>query len=313
MNPRSLEACRETLRLAVSALTKENGGQNTSQHLRAWLALYQITEKKRWLDLLRGASSAASLDSLSPEERGEWLRLCCDCWVIDAAGPFRAAANKLAADKLSGTRAIPGLLRNWRITGETRFRDQALAQLPAKAAESGFDEAAAFHAAYHATGDEQHLEAARAPFTDCSPTDVPLRWWPLAWDILHWDAQQVAETVASWQDGMHPAHDIVPALAPICLPPVDLEVRWWDARELEEGYVAEAVTFPYPALRLQFVRRTSPGQVVFASRLDGEPREILEDAGIIASLLSNLIDEVNRQAVVNPPRTRLGKGTIRHR
>ena len=107
--------------------------------------------------------------------------------------------------------------------------------------------------------------------------------------------------------------DIVPALAPLCLPPLDLEVRWWDARELEEGYVAEAVTFPYPALRLKFVRRTSPGQVVFASCLDGEPREILEDAGIITSLLSNLIDEVNRQAVVNPPRTRLGKGTIRHR
>ena len=313
MKQRALEVCRKALRTAVSALTKESSGLSTSQHLRSWLALYQITEKKRWLDLLREASSASVLSSLSPEDRGEWLRLCCDCWVIDAAGPFRGAANTLSSHDLRGTRAIPGLLRNWRITGESRFRDQALVQLPARPAGEAFDEAAALHAAYHATGNERHLEAAKAPFLGLSPADVPLRWWPLAWDILSWDALRVAETVAKWQDDMPPAHDIVPALAPICLPPIDLEVRWWDARELDEGYVAEAVTFPYPALRLQFVRRNSPGQVVFASHLDGEPREVLEDAGVVASLLSNLIDEVNRQAVVNPPRTRLGKGTIRHR
>jgi len=308
----SLELCRQALRAAVPALTRASPAEASAQHFRAWLALYQITEKQRWLDLLRDACSSARVRTIDPENYGEWLRLFCDGWVVDAAGPFRGAANDLSGLVVDGIQAVPGLLRNWRITGEGTFRDRALDQLPNRPG-ADFEAAAALHAAYHATGDEDLLDAARAPFTACSPADVPLRWWPLACDILDWDDEVLAGTVQTWGDKAPPAHDIIPALAPICLPRLDLEVRWWDARELDEGYVAEAVTFPYPALRLRFVRRGGPGQVLFAPFLAGEAREELEDAGVIASLLRHLMDEVDRQAVVNPPRGHLGRGTIRRR
>ena len=312
MTQSSREICREALRAAVPALARTNAAETSTQHFRAWLALYQITEKQRWLDLLRSSGSTASQRSIPSEDYGEWLRLFCDGWVVDAAGPFRGAANNLSAQTLEGALAVPGLLRKWRITGESRFRDRALVQLPTGPAVD-FETAAALHAAYHATGDERNLDAARAPFANCTPADVPLRWWPLAWDILGWDDELIACAIESWGSEPPPAHDIIPALAPICLPRLDLEVQWWDARELDEGYVAEAVTFPYPALRLRFVRRESPGQVLFAPFLAGEPREQLEDAGVIASLLRHLMDEVDRQAVVNPPRSHLGRGTIRRK
>ena len=312
MTPSSLEVCRETLRSAVPALASTNSEETGAQHFRSWLALYQITEKQRWLNLLRDAGSATRQRSLSATDYGEWLRLFCDGWVVDAAGPFRGAANGLSGQTLEGASAVPGLLRNWRITGEDRLRDRALVQLPTSPA-ADFEAAAALHAAYHATGDERHLDAARVAFANCTPADIPLRWWPLAWDILGWDDELIAGTIENWGSTPPPAHDIIPALAPICLPRLDLEVRWWDARELDEGYVAEAVTFPYPALRLRFVRRESPGQVVFVPSLAGERRERLEDAGVIASLLRHLMDEVDRQAVVNPPHKHLGRGTIRRR
>ncbi len=309
MSRASLEICRRALRAAIPPLAEANPATATSQHLRSWLALYQITEKQHWLDLLRAASS--TITSLSTEHRGEWLRLCCDGWVVDASGPFRAAANSLGATPLYGTSAVPGLLRNWRITGEPKFRDQALAQLPLNAAVGDFEGATALHAAYHATGEEHHKEAAMAAFEGLGPKEIPLRWWPLAWDILGWNAELVAPTIESWQEQAPAAEDILPALAPLCLPRLDLEVHWWDARELEEGYVAEAVTFPYPALSLSFIRRLGPGQVFFRPLLDGEARDILEDAGVVASLLNHLVEEVNRQSVVNPPRERLGRSAIR--
>ena len=317
MNQDSLSVCRQALREAIPSLAEASPITASVQHLRAWLVLYQITEKHHWLDLLRSGCSATRLRALTPAERGDWLRLCCDGWVIDAAGPFRDAANRLSAQALEGDGAVEGLLRNWRITGDGSFRDRALAQLP-PAAEIGtiaavdtFAAAAALYAAYQASGDQSQFDAALRPFAECSPADLPLRWWPLAWDVLDWDHELVAPTVQSWQQAPPPPEDIVPALAPLCLPRLDLEVRWWDAHELNEGYVAEAVTFPYPALSLRFLPREGPGQVLFAPRLGGEAREALEDAGVVASLLHMLVDEVDRQAAVNPPRSRRSKGTIR--
>ena len=71
------------------------------------------------------------------------------------------------------------------------------------------------------------------------------------------------------------------------------------------------MTFPYPALRLRFERMELPGQVRFAPSLGGEQREPLEDAGVVATLLSHLVDEVDRQSVVTATRARPGQGRRR--
>jgi len=307
---RATELCREALRRAVPAL-EAAPARTTSQHLRSWLVLYQLSEKQRWLEKLRSAVTGRSLARVPEEERGAWIRLCCDCWVIDAAGPFRDAVRTLLEALPPGAGAVPALLRNWRITGNGSYRLQALEQLPAAPTPGDFAAATAYRAAYHATGSPEHLDAARLSLGAATAADIPLRWWPLAWDVLDWTAADLVDEVAGWTASTPPAEEVVPAVAASCLPSLDLRVLWWDSRELQEGYVAEAVTFPYPALRLRFERMNSPGQVRFAPSLGGQDREALEDAGVIAPLLSHLVDEVDRQGVVNAARSRPGRGRPR--
>jgi len=252
--------------------------------------------------------SGRTLSRLPPEQRGEWTKICCDCWVIDASGPFRGAVSTLLRELPGGPAAVPALLRNWRITGDRSYAKRAFEQLPEPPASGAFEDAAAYLAAYHARGNPEHLLAASAAFDGANAADIPLRWWPLAWDVLDWTPADLSEAVAQWSTVAPAPEDVLPALAAATLPALDLRVLWYDALELEEGYVAEAVTFPYPALRLRFERSEGPGQVRFAPSLGGEQREQLEDAGVVATLLSHLVDEVDRQSVVNTTRVRPGRG-----
>ncbi len=305
------EQCREVLQGAVPALEAAAPQRATTQHLRSWLALYQLTEKRRWLDKLGAALVPSGIDHVAPEERGEWARICCDCWVLDASGPFRETVRALLPTLPAGAAAIPALLRNWRITGDSSYCTRALEQLPEPPEVGEYLGAAAYLAAYHATGDPDQLQAASGAFVGAHAAELPLYWWPLAWNLLSWSPEELVDTVSSWSRDAPPAHEVLPALVAATLPSLDLRVLWWDNRELAEGYVAEAVTFPYPALRLRFERMERPGQVRFAPSLGGAPREILEDAGIIASLLSHLVDEVDRQGVVTAGRPRPGRGKWR--
>jgi hypothetical protein len=305
------ESCREALRQAVPALEAAAPAQASSQHLRAWLTLYQLTERRGWLDKLRAAVSPHALSKLPAEQRGEWIRICCDCWVVDAMGPFRGAVSSLLRELQGGPAAVPALLRNWRITGDRSYAERAFEQLPASPGVGAYAAAAAYLAAYHARGKPEHLHAAAAAFEGAAPADIPLRWWPLAWDVLRWSPTDLSDAIAPWVESAPAPEDVLPALVAASLPAIDLQVLWYEPRELEEGYVAEAVTFPYPALRLRFQRMDVPGQVRFAPSLDGEEREPLEDAGVVATLLSHLVEEVDRQSVVGATRARPGRGRLR--
>ncbi|MBJ95645.1 MAG: hypothetical protein CMP23_14375 [Rickettsiales bacterium] len=304
------EFCRQALRSAVAQLPSFQPDTADLTQLRCALLLYQLSDRQHWLQRLRDACRVQDFPGLEPTARGAWLELLCDAWVVDANGPFRGNAAQLSALPCSGPQAINGLLRYWRITGEASFKEHALQLLKELDNTTGPAHAAAMLAGYRATGAQELLDEARRRLARPRPETLTIGWWPLARDLLDWGAEDVVDYVQSWPNGAPPPAAQICGLAPILLPILELKIRWWEASELDEGYVAEAVTFPYPAMRMRLERRDSPGQVYFEPSLGGNHYQQLEDAGIVASLLEQMVSEVDRQGILHGARRRTSRRPI---
>ena len=91
------------------------------------------------------------------------------------------------------------------------------------------------------------------------------------------------------------SHEVtIRTAAALGLPLLQLEVQWWLESELHEGPVAEAVTFPWPALELTFSKLEERDQVRFTPQLDGHVFETILDAGVIGAGLSEILSQADR-------------------
>ena len=82
--------------------------------------------------------------------------------------------------------------------------------------------------------------------------------------------------------------------------------------ELREGPMAEAATFPWPALRLRFTRLSVIDQIHFEARFAGGAAEELEDVGVVSPWLESIVARTDRGPLLDgaPPRMRR-KGGLR--
>ena len=84
--------------------------------------------------------------------------------------------------------------------------------------------------------------------------------------------------------------------ASLGLPRLVLEIEWWIERELYEGPVAEAITYPWPALEVRFSKLASRDQVRFVPTIDGTRFPVIDDAGAVGAGLASLLSDVDKSA-----------------
>ncbi len=239
--------------------------------------------------------------SVPDEDVAEWVLTCCGGWVQRASGPFRGAADRLGPRLSDDVPAVPALLAWWRITGQRAPRDRALAI--AADATTGLPAARALRAAWLATADDSLRQRA----LDALPMSTDPQTWPLASDLRpdqEWDPALL--------ESLGPADQLL-AVAPLAATPLHLEVAWFIPEELAEGPMAEAATFPWPALRIRFVPLAHRDQLRFSVRLGDGPVEHLQDVGVVAAWLEEVTRAADRGPLLDgtPPRTRRRGGLRR--
>ncbi len=282
------EALQAAFRSAAAAIDPANGAPSAPDPsmVRAWLVVQSVRTQPRWLAAAEAAVMAivSGTRDLPDEDLADWVLTCCGGWVQRASGPFRGAADRLLPRLADDVHAVPALLAWWRITGQRAARDRALTIVAH--ATTGLPAARALHAAWLATADDSLRQRAVRALPD---TTDP-RAWPLAWDLRpaqDWDPAAL--------EGLAPA-DCLLAVAPLAATPLHLEVAWFIPEELDEGPMAEAATFPWPALHIRFVPLPHRDQLRFSARLGDGPVEELEDVGVVAAWL----EEVTRAADRGP-------------
>ncbi|MEE2828926.1 MAG: hypothetical protein VX498_07045 [Myxococcota bacterium] len=257
--------------------------------LDAWLTIHAVRGQTRWLDAAIATADRVLQDADS--DPASWLGPCCRGWVLRAAPGFRAQADRLAPSLPREPRSVGPLLAYWRITGRGGWLQAAMDALPDQAEPGDLEAAEAFHQAWRATASEQHLAHARRGF-DIPFAEIPLRYWPSASQTLPWSEEDL-EDLADRVEAAAP-EQVVLVSAALALPVLHLTVQWWIERELREGPVAEAATFPWPALHLSFERLAERDQVRFLPRLDGRAFEPIIDAGVVAAALTEILSEADR-------------------
>ncbi len=272
--------------------------------VRAWLTVQSVRTQPRWIAAAEAAVMpiGSGARAVPDEDVAEWVLTCCSGWVQRASGPFRGAADRLVPRLSDDVRAVPALLAWWRITGQRAPRDRAL-RIAAEAT-TGLPAARALHAAWLATADDSLRQRA----LDALPGASDPRTWPLASDLSpdqDWDPALLAP--------LAPADRLL-AVAPLAAPPLHLKVAWFIPEELAEGPMAEAATFPWPALRIRFVPLPRRDQLRFTARLGEGPVEELEDVGVVAAWLEEVTRAADRGPLLDgtPARTRR-RGGLRRR
>jgi len=313
--------CRDAATALEPALVppeEVGGGPDGADILHAWLTIRQLRIQRRWLDAaitLADRIETGELRPEGPDSATAWMLACCDGWVQRAAGPFRRAAEAVAPGLPPGPEAIPALVRTWRITGERRWLDDAVARTPAVEAEAGdLVHAAALRALYEATGDPELIAGARAAAAGAKLGEAPVSTWPLLADLLDLDASAFEPHLGQMDEpGVTPAI-VARVAASLALPPLVVRVDWHIAAELGEGPVSEAATFPYPALRVRFRRLERLEQVRFVPFLGGVELETILDAGVVGAGLDGVLEAVDRSPFAEGIRARgRGMGLLRRR
>lgn len=310
----ALELARAAFRDGARALDPETFlGEAPPQVVRAWLCIQTVRTQPKWV---RAAADtvqdlARNLESIPDNDVADWVEVCCRGWVQQAIGPFRNAARLLLPRVTDELASVPALLGWWRITGERAPLHRALAVLRSVSSDEPSD-GIALRLGFQATADEE-LRRRGAQAFGGELGRLPVTTWTAAADLLDLDVDAFAEPLAQLRvDSTASAADAVPAMAALALPTLVLEAQWWMEDELSEGPMAEAATFPWPALRLRFARLSVMDQIHFEARFAGGEAEELEDVGVVAPWLESIVARTDRGPLLDgaPPRMRR-KGGLR--
>ncbi len=296
-------------RAAADELGERDPAHQTAGELRARLVLQQVRRGTRWIDeALRGVEAVGFPDA-SDDPAPARLFACCEGWVQRATGPFRPAAEAWLERIEDGVDAVPALLRYWRITGHEAVLARALAATPTATTSGDLEAGAAAWAAYQATAREELADAARRAIPS-DPTAVPVSRWTLASHAHGLGPEAFADAVDALDDAR--PEDVIPACAHLALPPLVVDVQWWYDSDLFSGPVAEAATFPYPNVTLTFRRLPHSAQAIITPILAGEATDPLEDIGVIAALIDDVVSNVDRTALRDAPRRRRKPSRLRN-
>jgi len=291
MNPLT-SVLSEAFRRSADTLEPRSGTATpiTPERVEAWITIESVRGQTRWLDAAVAAAQPES--SLGPGSDEAWLKAWCKGWGSRAAPAFRKRADALAGLLAPHTGSVGALLAYWRITGRRRWFDRAFEGLPPEASPGNWAAAEAFRQAWRATADDKlRLRSIEA----YGPTSLlPLSALPGAAEVIGrdgFDEEFLRPLLAEAAP-----ETIVPVAAALGLPLLQLEVQWWLESELSEGPVAEAVTFPWPALELSFSTLPERDQVRFLPTLDGRAFEPILDAGVVGAGLREIVSEADRSA-----------------
>lgn len=264
------------------------GSPVTPGQVEAWLTIEAIRGQTRWMDATIAAAQPGAL--LAEASKAEWLLAWCRAWVSRAAPAFRKHADRLAPSLGTEPSSVAPLLAYWRITGRRRWLDSALDALPAEAVPGDLVAAEAFRQAWRATAGDEFRARACSCYDD--PRALPLAALPGAAELLgrDWLDEDLLDPLL---DSASP-EDTVQAAAALGLPLLRVTVQWWLETELREGPVAEAATFPWPALELSFERLDERDQVRFVPEFDGRAFEPIVDAGVVGAGLTEILREADR-------------------
>ena len=306
----TLEQLERAFREAADDLAGRDPRESTAAELRARLMLQQVRRGTRWMEEARVTTGTSGVPGASEDPAADWLFACCEGWVQSAAGPFRRAAEAWLEEIQDGPDAVPALLFYWRITGDRPVLERALAATPATLMPGDLVGARAVWAAYQATADETFAERARGALP-ADPAALPVSSWRLASHVHALPREAFAHAIDGWSDAPPRPEDALLLCAHLALPPLVVDVHWWYEGDLFSGMVAESATFPYPNVVLQFRRLPEPGQAVLTPILDGVASEPLEDIGVIAALIDEVVSHVDRTALRDAPRRRRSSSRLR--
>ena len=302
MNAEALEHARAGFRAAARALDPDAVATPTPDIVRAWLTIQTARPQPRWL--AAAVDAAQRTDLPFADDACAWVEVFCRGWVQQAIGPFRRAAEQLLSSLPDHPRAAAALLGWWRITGDRPTLERALSLL-----ESTEADPEALRLGWHATADAAFYHRATALLGE-DPSLLPLHLWPVAADLLDLGPDAFARPLATWASSPPPPEGVAVAAAALALPPLRLVAAWWIPDELREGPMAEAATFPWPALRIRFERLPHRDQIHFRAALGDAAEEELEDVGVVAPWLESLVAAADRGPLlsdaVRPTRRRGG-------
>ena len=257
--------------------------------IEAWVAVHAIRGQTRWIDaVVEAAQPRCAREDASP---AHWLRAWCRAWVSRAAPAFRRHADRLAPDVPSETASVAPLLDYWRITGGPRWLDTALTALSAGAAPGDTEAAEAFRQAWRATADPDYLAQARSGY-GLPLAELPPAAWAGAVEVLGRDAIDSDELAERLED--EAPETVLLAAAALGLPRLHVTIQWWIERELREGPVAEAITYPWPALEVAFERMDERDQVRFVIQVGDKEFEPIVDAGVVGAGITEYLHEADR-------------------
>jgi len=275
--------------------------------LAAWLTLHAVRGQTRWMD----AALEATVDAPTADRPAAWLEAACRGWVQRASRQFRSLADSLERQVPDEPASVPALLLLWRTTGLRRLLDRALALVPDEVAPGDFVGAEAAWRAFLATADDSLRDRAAAGFGDDVAAVPPLHW-PTFAAVTGLDADAFGAH-ADRLDDLSPARQLLVSAALAC-PLLELRVEWFVARELREGPMAEAATYPWPALRLSF--QQMPGgrdQLRIVPYLDGEEMPAIIDVGVVVAALEMVLESADRTALLEGSGRRRGRSLLRRR
>ncbi|MCO4774295.1 MAG: hypothetical protein KDA24_30005 [Deltaproteobacteria bacterium] len=307
----SLEAARAAFRDAARAIDPDTfTGQTTPEILRAWLCVQTVRTPPKWIGAASAACQALDLTRIPDAEVAPWVEAFCLGWVQQASGPFRNAARALMPRLANHWRSVPALLGWWRITGEPAPLKRALEALALASDAVDPELAVALRLGFLATADPVLLDRALRALGD-APSTLPPRAWPAAVDLLDLGPDDFGDALAALPSP--PPPEMLPAAGALAAPPLHLDVHWWLVDELREGPMAEAATFPWPALRIRFKRLPERDQIHFFASLGDAPREELEDVGVAAPWLESLVARADKSPLLDgmPARVRRRGGLRR--
>ncbi len=308
-------ALEAMFRDAAAALDPATGARaRTAAEVRALLTVHAVRGQRRWLDAaLAGLEAAAATEPWRAATGGaaDWLDAACRGWVQRADRSLRTLAERLVGELEDDVATVPARLLYWRTTGLRWVLDGALALAPAEVAPGDAVAAAAAWAAYGATARDELAAAARVGFGG-GLADVTPSSWPAAVAALDLEPEDVDADAIEAVGEASPGDRLVAAAA-LVAPIIRLDVEWHVASELREGPMAEAATYPWPALRITFRPMEDRDQLRFHPSLAGEPLEMIEDVGVIAAALEHIVGESDRSALLEGMGRRRGRSLLRRR
>lgn len=294
---------------AAEELDPSGPAPATPSRVRGQLIVHAVRGQRRWLDAaLAGLEQGSRSASQDPTD---WLDAACRGWVSRADGSLRALAEDLIRHLPDEVSTVPARLLYWRTTGLRSVLEGALALAPSEVAEGDAVGGAAAWGAYLATAEGAFADAARRGFGG-PLAEVPGSLWPTAADALDLAPEGIPEVAIDALERADAGTRLV-AAASIVAPVVRLEIEWFVASELREGPMAEAVTFPWPAIRFSFRPMRDRNQIKIHPSLAGEPLDVIEDLGVVAAGLDLIVAEADRSELMEGIGRRRKKSLLRRR